>query len=215
MTDIQVSRLHYPVTALGTGVRAGIWVQGCTLACSGCLARDTWAARPDRAVPVAAVLDWLAALPQPIDGVTISGGEPLQQPTALHELLTGIARWRGNRPVDVLLYTGYGWAKAARYPGVRSTCDVVIVGRYDERRNTGDTPLRGSTNQRIVPLTPLGRERYSDLGSEALPGPGRLQVSLVDSRLFLIGIPRPGDLDRIRHGLNTRGVDLEDVSWTS
>src|SRR4051812_8784074 len=111
---LRLSRLHYPVTTLGPGRRAGIWFQGCTIRCPGCIAVDTWPDRPERAVPVVEVLDWLANLPAAeVDGVTISGGEPTEQPAALVELLGCIDRWRqamaGDR--DVLIFTGRepGW----------------------------------------------------------------------------------------------------------
>ena len=40
-----VNRVHFPVTALGPGRRLGVWVQGCSIGCAGCLAHDTWARR--------------------------------------------------------------------------------------------------------------------------------------------------------------------------
>src|SRR6185503_5851184 len=75
LTTMRLSRLHYPLTELGPGRRAGVWFQGCTIRCPGCMSVDTWPRRPERAVPVAEVLGWLAGL-GPVDGVTISGGEP-------------------------------------------------------------------------------------------------------------------------------------------
>src|SRR3546814_9784731 len=40
---IAVSRLHFPVTALGPGRRIGLWLQGCSIRCPGCISVDTWA----------------------------------------------------------------------------------------------------------------------------------------------------------------------------
>lgn len=40
--NIRLSRLHFPVTALGPGERLGIWFQGCSLGCQGCISPDTW-----------------------------------------------------------------------------------------------------------------------------------------------------------------------------
>jgi anaerobic ribonucleoside-triphosphate reductase activating protein len=212
VTTIEISRLHHPVTVLGFGVRAGIWAQGCAVGCDGCLARDTWPARPERAVAVTAVLGWLDGLDGPLDGVTISGGEPLQQPRAVAELLAGIARWRGRRTLDVLLYTGYPWSRAERHDAIVSHCDAVVAGPYVARRDRGDLPLRGSDNQRIVPLTALGRDRYGD--GAALP-PRALQAGVGDGRIWMIGIPRAGDLTRIADGLGRREVTFEGSSWQS
>ena len=41
MTMLALSRMHFPVTTLGPGNRIGIWVQGCTIRCPGCVSADT------------------------------------------------------------------------------------------------------------------------------------------------------------------------------
>ena len=76
----RISRLHYPVTALGPGRRLGVWVQGCPLACPGCIARDTWDPAGGHEVAVADLTAvWQAAVDDGADGLTVSGGEPLEQ----------------------------------------------------------------------------------------------------------------------------------------
>ncbi|MGH3941959.1 MAG: 4Fe-4S single cluster domain-containing protein [Pseudonocardiaceae bacterium] len=214
MTALRLNRTHYPVTVLGPGVRAGIWVQGCTIGCSGCVAHDTWDAEAGAEVGVAAVLDWLDGLDGPVDGVTVSGGEPFQQPEALAELLAGIGTWRRNRTkeVDVLVYSGYPWSRLARTPGLAAAlgqCDAVIAGPYVARRNSG-VALRGSDNQRLVPLTPLGERRYAQPSRETGP---RMQVAVQDGRIYCIGIPRAGDMDRLTEHLADAGVLLGDLTW--
>lgn len=240
MTLLRLNRTHYPVTVLGPGVRAGIWVQGCTIGCSGCVARDTWDADGGAAVEVGAVLDWLAGLPGPVDGVTVSGGEPFQQPAALAELLDGIAAWRRGRAqhrdgaqdvageVDVLVYSGYPWSRLSRTPqlaALLSRCDAVITGPYVARRNSG-VALRGSDNQRVVALTQLGERRYRrpesaedadatgkvDAAGDAVAG-RRMQIEVAAGRIYCIGIPRSGDMDRLIEHLADAGVLLEDLTW--
>jgi organic radical activating enzyme len=93
MTLLRLNRLHYPVTTLGPGVRAGIWVQGCPIGCRGCMATDTWVAGPQHEIAIVEVLNWLTTL-GPFDGVTISGGEPFEQPVAVGELIDGIRQAR-------------------------------------------------------------------------------------------------------------------------
>lgn len=221
MTSLLLNRAHYPVTTLGPGTRAGIWVQGCTIGCAGCLSRDTWPADPDTAVPVAAVLGWLRTLPGPVDGVTISGGEPFEQPTALGELLRGIGQWRLSRPeelppVDVLVFSGRTYSRLTRSAESRELlgmCDAVVAGPYVDRLNDG-SPLRGSANQRIVSLTRLGRERYEmPIGA----GAPRIQICVDDGpegrRVFYIGIPRRGDMDHLSSTLDRAGVRSGEASW--
>jgi anaerobic ribonucleoside-triphosphate reductase activating protein len=43
---LALSPIHYPVRSLGPGAQAGIWFQGCSIRCRGCISSDTWA--PDR-----------------------------------------------------------------------------------------------------------------------------------------------------------------------
>ncbi|HEX6470510.1 MAG TPA: 4Fe-4S single cluster domain-containing protein [Streptosporangiaceae bacterium] len=221
-TSLLLAKAHYPVTTLGPGVRAGIWTQGCTIGCPGCLSRDTWDPDPGAAVPVSAVLGWLASLAGPVDGVTISGGEPFQQPEALAALLRGIHEWRaanaGQAAPDVLVYSGYAFSRLARSPRTRdllALCDAVVAGPYVAGRGDGG-PLRGSANQRLVPLTDLGHRRYDDLDAVAA-GRSRIQVS-VDTgpegrRVYYIGIPRRGDMDRLNSTLERAGVHPGEISW--
>jgi anaerobic ribonucleoside-triphosphate reductase activating protein len=253
MTTLLLSRAHYPVTVLGPGTRAGIWTQGCTIRCPGCLSRDTWPADAATAVPVAAVLGWLAALPA-VDGVTISGGEPFQQPRALRELLYGIADWRADRSIDILVYSGYAYSRLRRSAWSRELlemCDAVVAGPYLARRAaTADRRApapRGSANQRLVPLSPLGRRRYARddansahhagnaddasstdnaaVDSSSCPTPTdpadsagsadspRIQVCFEQNRIYYIGIPRPGDMNRLTERLVRAGIDPGKVSW--
>lgn len=210
---VRINRLHHPVTALGHGVRAGLWVQGCRLGCHGCASQDTWDPDMGDDVDVRTVVSWLDGLPEPLDGLTVSGGEPLEQPEALAELLDGVDSWRRarTRPFDILLFTGRA-AHTLVHQSVAAAvdlCDAVVAGPYVQARNTGAT-LRGSDNQRIVLHTDLGRERYSD------PSPGpRIQVSSADGRLYFIGIPRLGDMERLRDRIAADGLTLEDTTWRS
>lgn len=88
----------------------------------------------------------------PITGLTLSGGEPLQQAEAAAALLAG-ARGLG---LSTLMFSGYTIEEARGLPGgpeVLAQLDVLIDGRYrsTDRFATG---LRGSANQRIQLLTP-------------------------------------------------------------
>ncbi|WP_433333889.1 4Fe-4S single cluster domain-containing protein [Spirillospora sp. CA-294931] len=231
-----LAKAHYPVTSLGPGTRAGIWVQGCTLHCPGCLSRDTWESDPGKAVPIEAVLGWLASLDGPVDGVTISGGEPFQQVEAVSALIRGIRTWRESPrretiPLDILVYSGYVYSRLSRAAETREIldmCDAVITGPYVDRLNpggrhpqSGSLLWRGSANQRVVPLSPLGRARYGALEDDAAmteeeAGP-RVQVSVDEGpegrRVYYIGIPRRGDMGHLTTALERAGVRAGDVSW--
>ena len=68
-----------------------MWFQGCSIRCRGCVSRDTWEFRGDAWVEVDRLVAWIHSLDRDrLDGVTVSGGEPFDQPDALAALLDGI-----------------------------------------------------------------------------------------------------------------------------
>lgn len=206
--------MHAPVTVLGPGRRVGVWVQGCTLACPGCASRDTWDPAGGTEVAVPELVATLAELGSDCAGLTISGGEPLQQPAELAALLRAVRAddTARRQDWDVLLFTGLDpqeWTPAQRTAA--GLADAVVAGRY-RVGEPGTAPLRASENQELLVHTELGRRRYPAL----VPDTGRgLQVSLEDGGITMIGLPRPGDLTRMERELRRRGVRLEEVSWRS
>lgn len=214
MTSVRLNRLHYPVTTLGPGTRLGIWVQGCSIECPGCVSRDTWErsmAQPMAVAEVIARANLLCA--GPVDGVTVSGGEPFDQPEGLRGLLEGLRDWLdgGSNPdADLLAYTGYELDDAiSRAPNALAYLDAVIAGPYIALQHS-PAAWWGSSNQELVPLTDRGRSRYAT----PPPASGKIQID-VDSagQVWLIGVPQPGILRKVESSLSSAGVQLKGVSW--
>lgn len=207
---MRIARIAAPVTTLGPGRRVALWVQGCTLGCTGCASRDTWSDRAGSDVPVEEVTRRLvdAVDAHSLQGVTITGGEPLQQATAVTAVLRGVTT---RRPaLDVLLFTGYPPTVArSRGAGVLDRCDVVVAGPY-RPGTTGAHPLLASDNQELLVLTERGRRRLAQL-----PVRRPLQVTAHDGDLYVVGLPGPGDLERAEELLRERGVELGAASWRS
>ncbi len=159
-------RLHsfWPRSAAnGPGLRAVLWLQGCTLNCPGCYNPQTHDPRGGYTVPVAALVRRLLALPE-IEGLTISGGEPLQQARPLRRLLEEV---RAASRLSVILFTGYTWAEIQAWPeaqAVLAEVDVLISGRYVATQRLA-RDLRGSANKEVRFLTP----RYTPAAISAVP----------------------------------------------
>ena len=199
---ISISRLHFPVTTLGPGRRIGIWFQGCSIRCAGCLSVDTWRfGRGDTTIAelVARIEPWL----READGVTISGGEPFDQPDALLALL-GALRLETHQ--DVLVYSGYPieqlQASAALSSGF---IDALISDPYVETA-LQTLQLRGSDNQRLFLLTPRGRERFERY-EQPVDEAGRALDLMFDEdgTVWLAGVPRQRDMRRLRALLESQG----------
>lgn len=212
--NILVNKAHYPVSVLGHGKRIGIWLQGCSIRCRSCCSLDTWEFEADRCIDVATLVDWCQDVSGGFpDGVTISGGEPFDQPMALLVLLKAFDVWRakvgGN--FDILLYSGYSEARLKRdYAEHLSLLDALVAGPFRERSG-GEKPFCGSDNQRMITFSPLAETRY---GSEGLSGwKSGMQVTADDEGIWMIGIPKQGDLGRFEAGCAERGLALGRPSW--
>ena len=202
---LALSKLHFPITALGPGRRIGLWVQGCSIRCAGCMSRDTWAFSRD-GEPVETVLERMAPWLAEADGVTISGGEPFDQPEGLAALLAGL---RERFDGDVLVYSGYEFDRLAQHGRALSLIDALISEPFDAAQPT-DAPLRGSANQRLHLLSALGEERFAGLGSAGRTGPAPLDlVASPDGSVWIAGVPRRGDLGRLAHSLAEQGILLD------
>jgi anaerobic ribonucleoside-triphosphate reductase activating protein len=214
---IAVNKAHFPVTVLGPGRRIGIWVQGCKIRCKGCVSQDTWEPDPGRETTVARLLAWCRKTSEGIfDGVTISGGEPFDQPRALAALIDGLIAWRDSAGTDfdILCYSGYPLATLQkRHAPLLARLDAIIPEPFVE-----SLPLkhlwRGSANQSLVPLSARGRARYAPFVEATADTFGkRIQAGVDGQRIWFVGIPARGDMAALEASCAARGIALSKVSW--
>ena len=217
MTTLQLNKAHWPVTVLGPGKRIGLWVQGCTIHCAGCVSQDTWPSDATKAIAVRDLLAWCKRVAADgFDGVTISGGEPFEQPAGLAALLEGLHRWRTDAALDfdILCYSGYPLRTLERkHAKLLAMLDAIIPEPYVD-----NVPIthrwRGSRNQPLVPLSERGRLRYAEhVDAPASAGAKRMQAAVEGGRVWMIGIPERGDMERVEALCASRGLTLDKVSW--
>jgi len=183
--------------ANGPGLRAVIYFQGCTLNCSGCWNRRTHKFEGQEvAVRDVAQRFEEARRLEILEGVTFSGGEPMQQAEALLNLMDAI---REEAPsVSFGVFTGYTEGELATghyltrpkatperkqelWRGVRKLLDFAVMGRYDETQPAME-PLRTSWNQRLV--------LFSDRYQMADFGPQLIEISVGSTgKTVLTGFP--------------------------
>ncbi len=210
---INISRVHYPVSTLGPGHRIGVWFQGCSIRCPGCISADTWASGRGQ-LELDELLERLEIWLLQADGITISGGEPFDQAGALAALL---ARLRERTAVDILVYSGHRIEKLA---GVLPAFDGLIDALITEPflvHAPQTLPLRGSDNQRFHLLTALGRERFAGCDNPSRNNPAFDVMFDDDGTVWLAGIPRRGDFERLASLLREAGhivATTEDASMS-
>ena len=160
-SNLHIMAVTGPDINNGSGFRVTIWVSGCTHACPGCQNKHTWkygqGHKLDDMVPYhltckEKILNLIGD--EHIDGVTISGGDPLDQSAqALKELAKFLSDIKKRYPKkSIWLYTGYLIEDLNNYPHkeVIKNCDVIIDGPYIKEKRNITIPFRGSTNQRII-----------------------------------------------------------------
>jgi anaerobic ribonucleoside-triphosphate reductase activating protein len=184
MTTLRLFALAWPVTALGPGSRAVLWVAGCPRDCPGCISPEMQAYDAGEDVPIPALAARLERIAVPLDGVTVSGGEPFDQAEALAALLDRLAELRPDW--NVLVYTGYLIEELRADPlraPLLDRIDILADGPY-RREIPRHHPLTGSGNQRVHYLTARG---------VSLRG----AVEALESGAMNLGLSRSGRTDMI------------------
>lgn len=202
--SLKLNKMHFPVTTLGPGKRIGLWFNGCSIQCEGCISRDTWEFSESSRIELSAVIEVLETwLPQ-AQGLTISGGEPFDQIDALGELLSWFELRRGER--EVLVYSGYEYAVLKqRHGALLEKIDALVSGPYEAGSGQSKS-WWGSDNQQLHLLSGRARIRYAEL-EEADGSQRRLDVFEEDGQWWFAGVPRSEDWLKVRDKLEQRGVN--------
>ena len=189
----------------GPGRRAVIWLQGCSLRCPGCWNPNTHSSLAGSDFDVRGLVAWIESLytVTGISGITISGGEPLEQAPGLAEF---VERVRSQFPnFSIGLFSGYSEAELNRgafrsftgatdkeksplWQRVVQTLDFAVLGRYNASLPSENSMVT-SKNQRL--------RVYSNRHSFADFAPQLVEVTVDDLGLTQItGFPVNGAVSR-------------------
>lgn len=159
-----IARILYPVQNLGPGNRLGIWVSGCHRDCPGCANPELRIIKPEHKMSLESFARIMHMLPVLPDAVTITGGEPFDQPEGLSEL----CQWLSNNvSCDILVYSGYTLSQLrARKDSFTDLALIniaaLIDGEYVAALNKGNQ-LKGSENQKLHVFRPQYIDAYTRL----------------------------------------------------
>ncbi len=150
------------VHVLGPGLRYVLWVQGCEQRCPGCIAESAQNMENGTPIDIGALA--MEIILSKADGLTISGGEPFLQAAELSKMLDIIA---GKKDMGVIVYTGYRYEDLKENDDAKkllSKIDLLVDGPYIRNLDDGKS-LRGSSNQRIIPLTDRYKDHLAEYGT--------------------------------------------------
>ena len=133
----------------GPGLRTSVYFAGCTHHCPGCHNPQSWDFACGEQIGVEALLATLLADEAP---VTLSGGDPLQQPFA--DMLALLKGLKANG-VNVWCYTGYNYEQLlqSEKAPLLEYIDVVVDGPFVMAQRDTTLRFRGSANQRIIDVS--------------------------------------------------------------
>lgn len=182
-----LARMITPITTLGPGNRVGIWTQGCTKRCKGCMSGELQTFDQTKDIPVDLLSSIIVseARRNKCRGITISGGDPLEQSEQLYFLLKGLRSFF----TDVLVYTGYTMDEINNSDSLKRCLqymDVLVDGRYIERENTGRSKIYGSNNQKIYFFNKKLVKDYRDYEGQEC----RLESFIHNDKVITVGIQK-------------------------
>ena len=168
--------------ANGPGLRTVVFFQGCTLGCHGCFNPESHAFHGPELDTLAVAERVLRAYrEQAVEGVTFSGGEPMQQAPSLLELIQTLRQQVPS--LSFGLFSGYGewelvlgrysiWGRdyseadlRRLWEEIRAHLDFAVLGRFNETQPSA-LPLRTSRSQALRMLT--SRYGVKDYGPQSV-----------------------------------------------
>jgi anaerobic ribonucleoside-triphosphate reductase activating protein len=164
----------------GPGNRFVLWTQGCSKGCSECFNPETWSTNVYKEYSPLQLFEIIKNFE--VDGVTISGGDPLEQEEELLELLMLISTMRLRK--GIILFTGFT-REEIRVNPIREKClsyiDVLIDGRYEKNLKV-DFSLRGSSNQEFYFFS-------NKISSSELCFDQEIEISSLEGEISMTGFP--------------------------
>lgn len=135
----------------GPGVRYALFVQGCKHDCDGCHNKQTHDFNGGTPYTVDYLVEDIKSYDS-IDGVTLSGGDPLFQAEECAELAHRI---KTETSLNIWCYTGFEFEELVKSKNesiqkLLSNIDVMVDSKFEKKHRNLGLRFRGSSNQRII-----------------------------------------------------------------
>lgn len=188
---LRISSLLPISEANGPGPHYTIWFQGCSLKCPGCFNPHTHNPNEGNIVPLSALIEEISEIwkLKKIRGVTLTGGEPLDQTEGVLNLIKEIKQ---IGRVGIILLTGYEEEELKLFPNfsiLQKDIDVIIAGRFKQNQKI-QHGIRGSKNKKYM----INSSFYSIKEFDSIPP---VEVLLNDNGTITITGIEPEILDEI------------------
>ena len=159
--------------ANGIGIRATLFVTGCSHHCYNCFNPEYWdhIAGNEFTKDVAETLVNYLKHPQ-VSGLTILGGEPFENVDGLIDFIKTYLKdqeWFRNK--DIWCYSGYTLDQIINDPNKRKLLelvDVLVDGKFVDSLKDPSLKFRGSSNQNIYKIKHVNNHLSANFYTELM-----------------------------------------------
>lgn len=178
---MKVAKIIRNTKVEGPGNRAAFWLQGCSIKCDGCCNPELISFSGGLSTNPVTLAQKLARIKN--DGVTILGGEPLDQSD---ELLKFVYEYKKLSNKSLILFTGYTWEKIDKdsiKKQVINQCDLVVAGPFVKSQKSSKRRWIGSDNQ----TTHFISEKLNWLRNKWKKDLGEIEITITDDAITING----------------------------
>ncbi|WP_455683185.1 anaerobic ribonucleoside-triphosphate reductase activating protein [Thomasclavelia sp.] len=132
----------------GPGLRYTIFTQGCFHNCPGCHNPQSHDINGGYVKDTNEIIDEINDNLL-LDGITLSGGEPMLQIEPLIEICKEVKK----NGLNIVIYSGFTFEQIIENSKKRALlelCDMLIDGKFEQNKKSLSLLYRGSANQRII-----------------------------------------------------------------
>ena len=144
--------VKYNCATNGEGVRTAVFLSGCTLHCKGCFNYEAWDFNSGEELTSNKIEEIVSSLkPNYISGLSILGGEPMQNQESVAKLIHAVKEKFSNK--TIWIWTGYHLddiPKTEFTNYILNNVDVIVDGPFEIDKTDINLKFRGSSNQRIL-----------------------------------------------------------------
>lgn len=193
----------------GPGLRAVVWVQGCTIGCPGCYSSTTHPHVAESLYSPSEIASWILSI-KGIEGITFSGGEPFEQAAAITQTISLIQEKKPH--LSIFTFTGFDFQtlKSSKDDSVQKLLgitDIISSGPFISKLRDSSLLWRGSSNQELHYMT----EQYnSEMESTWIEDSPYEEYHMHQELIHFTGFggPRSNNLKTIVQGLSFTDEEL-------
>ncbi len=181
---MQVAEIVDLTEVEGPGLRSALWLQGCSINCFNCC-NQSFIPQKGGFFFDSIELSTRFINNKKIQGITILGGEPLDQSEELYIFLKEI---KNNSNLSIMLFTGYTHKKVINNTiknKVFELCDLVISEPFINNLISNKRRWIGSSNQKIHFVS----DRYKNLEDNWQPYYKEIEFHIKDGEIIINGMP--------------------------